>query len=136
MIDERPSGARLSAALLAAAVAAPAPLALILTFSEPAAILGALLMVTLFGFPIALVHAALLGLPAYLLMRRRWRLRWWHAVPAGALIGALPSLLLWGDTQSALLLFACGALGGLIFWLVARTPSPQENADELRQTFT
>ena len=136
MIDERPSGARLAAALLAAAVAAPAPLALILTFSEPAAILGALLMVTLFGFPIALVHAALLGLPAYLWMRRRWRLGWWHAVPAGGVIGALPSFLLWGDARTALLLFACGALGGLIFWLVARTPRPLESADELRQTFT
>jgi hypothetical protein len=136
MIDERPSGARLAAALVAAAAAAPAPLALMLSFSEPAAVLGALLMVTLFGFPVALVHAALLGLPAYLLMRRRWRLRWWHAVPAGGVIGALPSYVLWRDGESALLLLACGAVGGLTFWLVARTPHPQDSAEELRQTFT
>lgn len=136
MIDERPSGARLTAALLAAAVAAPSPLALVLTFSAPEAVLPALLMVTLFGFPIALVHAALLGLPAYFLMRRRWRLDWWRAVPAGGVIGALPSFVLWREGVTSLLLFACGALGGLIFWLVARTPRSHEDADELRETFT
>ena len=136
MIDEPPSAGRLAIALLAAAVAAPAPLALMLTFSAPEAVLPALLVVVLFGFPIALAHAALLGLPAYFLMRRRWRLRWWLAVPAGGVIGALPSFVLWRDGVTSLMLFACGALGGLVFWLVARTPRLDEDAEELRQTFT
>jgi hypothetical protein len=128
MIEERPSGALLWGALLTAAAVAPLPFALMQTFSDPESILGALFLAVLFGFPIALVHAGLLGVPAYLLMRRRWPLKWWNAVPAGAMIGGLPAYLLWQDGKAALLFAACGAVGGLTFWFMARTPRQQNGA--------
>ena len=129
MTGERPSGASLLGALLTAAAVAPLPFVLMMTLSDPEAILGALLMAALFGFPLALLHGALLGMPAYFLMRRRWPLGWWNAVPAGAVIGGVPSYVLWQDAKVALLFATCGAVGGLTFWYMARTPRQQVGAD-------
>ena len=81
---------------------------------------------------IALAHQLLLGLPPYLLVRRHWQLRWWSAMIAGALIGAVPVnlffLLSSGHDRSFLVLvfwlasfFAgSGAVAGLAFWVAVR----------------
>ncbi|RYY43805.1 MAG: hypothetical protein EOP59_07320 [Sphingomonadales bacterium] len=83
------------------------------------------------GIPLALLHALLLGLPAYLLLSRRWRFRWWHGLVGGALVAALPigSMIVWselaahsnaadiaGIARVLLYLGLCGAVGGFVFW--------------------
>jgi hypothetical protein len=80
------------------------------------------------GFVLAFLHTGLLGLPLYLLLSLKWRLRWWSAVLGGAVVGAAPFALL---TSAALLsdhtgemlravgwVAAYGALGGLVFFAV------------------
>jgi ABC-type tungstate transport system substrate-binding protein len=73
------------------------------------------------GVQIALLHAVLVGLPAYLLLSRRGRVRWWHAGLGGALIGGVPLGLFFisGGVESALVLGLAGLVGGLVFWAVA-----------------
>jgi hypothetical protein len=81
-----------------------------------------------FGFPIAFLLAFAFGLPAYLLLARYHRLRWWSATAAGALIGTLPGMVLLCFTQGstaeavgiAQFTAGCGALGGLAFWAILR----------------
>lgn len=46
------------------------------------------------AFIFALAHAVLLGLPFYILLRRRGRPRWWMALVGGFGVGALPIALL------------------------------------------
>ena len=88
-----------------------------------------LLTITLpLGFVIAFLHTAVLGLPLYLLLSRKWRLRWWSAALGGALVGATPFGLMMGaaslsDGGGAALgaiawTGAYGALGGLAFFAI------------------
>jgi len=85
-----------------------------------------LLYALVFGFPLAFGHALLLGLPAYLWLERRYRLRWWNAMGAGAVIGALPSFFwigpmsAWDGIVPLLILGASGVGGGLVFWAALR----------------
>jgi hypothetical protein len=121
---EAPSRARVGVAGLAAAAAAPVPLAVgmlvgVAGGGELAAIL-LLPLIMLVGLPIALLHVVLLGLPLYLALRRRWRIGWPFSTLAGAVIGSLPMALLW-DPASALVVGGLGGLaGGFAFWWVLR----------------
>ena len=146
MIGAHPSGSRLGAALVVASLASVAAAWLgILTEAPWETAFGLLFLVFLFGTPIALLHALLFGLPAYLALRERWPLRRGIAALAGLVIGALPTALLSLDPgyefyqqgQQVLvldgyytpagwlsLLYGAamsglyGVVGGLAFWLV------------------
>ena len=55
------------------------------------------------SFIVALVHAAGLGLPAYLVLRRLRLTAWWISLVAGFAIGSLPHAVLafpWGGSPS------------------------------------
>jgi hypothetical protein len=95
------------------------------------------------GYPPAIV----LGVPAYLLLRNRLSPHFWLAMLAGGIIAALPWVALallppaasyaevgqcvsvidgkhtwcgfWESAKFASIVFALGALGGLVFWLCA-----------------
>jgi hypothetical protein len=84
----------------------------------------------LFGYPATL----LLGLPAYLALRRRMRLTPLRCALAGAVIGGAPLLLIFAANLAAsgfstrdlddivipaLGATAAGALGGVVFWAFA-----------------
>ena len=84
-------------------------------------------MVFVFGLMIAALHVLILGAPLYLLLRRRGPVRWTTALVAGAAIGALPFILLFGRNAggddsiwfgAAALLGMCGALA--FSWTVKR----------------
>ena len=47
------------------------------------------------AFALALVHATALGLPAFLLVKRRGLTHWWVSLLGGFAIGALPYSVLW-----------------------------------------
>lgn len=148
MSRERHSVPRLmvacAAAALVAVAAAFAFLLLSFTLNEASQIA---LIFLILGFPIALLHVLLLGLPAYAILRERWPLRWWNAAIAGFAIGVLPFGIFTFDpsaeflqagqivfveggqyTQAGWLNYlqglavagAFGIAGGLAFWLVLR----------------
>ncbi len=118
-----PSPLRVGAGCLAAAGAASAPTILL----GPAVILALPV-----GFVIASLHMLLIGLPAYLVMRRYWAIDWGHAVLAGAVIGAAPITLWawasWGGDGGpifsgwTLVLALLGMLGGAAFRAVIGPP--------------
>jgi hypothetical protein len=106
---------------------------------------GWVVLAILFGLPIALFHAFVFGLPIYMRLRRRWRLRWWSAMLGGFLVGGLPLILLslpallsapvlpdglpvtlyvpplWWRLLLAIVEAGLpGLVGGLTFWLVLR----------------
>ncbi|WP_162806512.1 hypothetical protein [Sphingosinicella terrae] len=105
--------------LLAAATVAPiaGSLWFFVAFPDFEAVIEILPIVWLFGFPIALLHAALIGLPAYALLRRRVQPAWWRACLGGSMIGAGPMLLIVPDFGSLLLGATSGFAGGLAFWI-------------------
>jgi len=83
---------------------------------------------------IALLHAAVLGVPALLLLRHLERLKLLYVLFVAFAIGALPLPILliitrgfdWTVGWYATIALACGslgALGGLTWWLVAGVPS-------------
>jgi hypothetical protein len=99
-------------------------------------------MVAPFAFVIALAHAAALGWPFYVVLRR---VGWANAatiVAGGAIVGVFPiTALLWvlngqhGGAHEispivwaliALFLSANGAVGSLAFWIVMRPPTRKE----------
>ena len=125
---------RLVAALLAAAATAPMPLAIVLGASAPEMGVMLLLAITLFGFPVALLHVLLLALPVYLLFRRWWHIDWWNSALAGFVIGGLPAGLASSPWQTLAAASACGVAGGLMFWFVLK-PQRIDRADQLRETF-
>lgn len=130
---ERAPFGKVMGALLVAAIAAPLAGGLIFSFLLGRTIFdgfGAIPFVLVYalvlGFPIALILALGLGLPAFLWLERRYRIRWWSAAIAGAVVGALP-MALWNlraltDEGVGILLFigASGAVGGLVFWAALR----------------
>lgn len=115
MGEGTPSIGRVGGALLLASVAAAAPTIL----------LGPLVVIAFpIGFVIAMVHAVVLGLPVYLLLRRYRMLGWIPVGLAGFGIGATPVglLSLDGATRASADVFwivglfgLFGALGALIF---------------------
>lgn len=83
--------------------------------------LGFAVFAFLFGIPIALVAILIMALPAYLLMRRHWYVRWWNAGLSGAVIGSVGGSLLGGSEMSGIVQMAlAGLVGGLAFWAVVR----------------
>lgn len=145
-----PTGRETARAAIVAALAAVAAAALpgLLQLPLETAARWVLLGV-LFGMPIALLHAFAVGLPLYLTVRRRWRLRWWSAAVGGFLTGAVPLLLLrsfagpgfdfymagttvlveqgrytwagwWGLLAGSVWTGLAGLLGGISFWLMLR----------------
>ena len=99
---------------------------------------GAFVSVLMVSMVIAFLHIWLLGLPLYLFVARRWKLRWWNTALAGCTVGALPIAVLIApmlDRNSARELLpwvawagAYGTLAGLAFFAVLqigarRTPT-------------
>ena len=93
---------------------------------------GALFMAQPWLLPIGLAvgypSELIVGLPAFLVMRRRQWLGWWQFVLAGILcaipavfgywfVGSVPHLQEF-DAVAALALCGGGALGGAVFWLL------------------
>jgi hypothetical protein len=104
-----------------AATVVPAALgALVAPIVEPGGDVAALAAgVFFFGMVIAALHVFILGVPLYLLLRRRGPVHWTTVAAAGLAIGALPAGLLGGPyplggdflwVASAALLGLCGAL--------------------------
>lgn len=88
-------------------------------------VLGALFLVG-FMAPYAYLAMLVVGVPAYVLLRRFGGLRLWELLLAGA---AVATVLAPADTTAparALILFvAAGAASGLVFWLFVREePGP------------
>lgn len=95
---------------------------------------------TIIGAPIALLHVVPIGMPVYAFTVRRWPLRWWSAALGGVLVGIVPTALvalvmvsiqaasgeeaIIESMRLALWLLAwfglAGLAGGLTFWLFAR----------------
>ena|SRR5688572_28986251 len=92
----------------------------------------------LVGGAVAYVSALLFGLPAYLLMKRRGKLRAWQIV----LIGALCGLPFWvisefpfasayfrnQGLQNLILYLIAGGTAGLVFWAITRPSAPSNSA--------
>jgi hypothetical protein len=114
MYDETPSIGKLAGALLLASAAA----------ASPTILLGPLVVIAFpIGFVIAMLHALVLGFPAYLLLRRH---RLLGAIPvalAGFGIGAVPVGLLSLDGapivsgEGLWIIGLFGMLGALVFRL-------------------
>ena len=143
--NELPTASEAGRAAFAAAAAAAAGVALsgVLQLPRETAA-GWVVLSLLFGLPIALFHAFVFGLPIYMSLRRRWRLRWWNATLGGFLVSALPLTLLslpallaapvpddlpvtlygpplwWRLTLANVEAGLPGLVGGLTFWLVLR----------------
>jgi hypothetical protein len=94
------------------------------------------------AFAVALVHAVALGLPAFLILKRRRLTQWWVSLLGGFVVGALPYAVLalpWTSPQPELVaahivppftwlrygavaggLGLLGLAGGIAAWLVWR----------------
>ena len=84
------------------------------------------------GYFLAYPSALVLGIPAYLVVRRFTAVRWWHAAIGGALC-AVPAWLMFGqaaysDVREAaeafnlMLMGVSGLISGVLFWLVISWP--------------
>jgi hypothetical protein len=133
MREPAPFGKVMGASLVASIAAAVLAGAIVwLSFASQGAVaalpvLPAILLYALIlGFPLAFGHALLLGLPAYLWLARRYQVRWWHAMGAGAVIGIVPATFWIGPASAREVIFipsvigASGAGGGLVFWAALR----------------
>ena len=138
--EERPTAGRVMLGFLVAAFASvAAEIVLIATIAGAEmtleSVLGFSIFVFLFGVPVALVAIVVLALPAYLLMRRRWHVRWWNAALTGFIVGMVPGVLLGAETSwEALQLGLAGLVGGLAFWaMVRQRPThPRIDAESFR----
>jgi len=129
MDEAHPPLGQVLAAGFVAAFAAVTPFAAFVAWAAPNQAIGLLAGAYLFGMPLALLHAFLLGLPAYHLLRSKWALTWGRSALGGLIVGAIPTTLLSGlvtDFQpdvlwTAIFPGALGALGGLAFraWIGA-----------------
>lgn len=129
-------------ALAGASIAAswPGMLALPFVFDAPG-----LLFVPLTSFAIAFAHGLVLGLPLYLVLKRRGSANWWLAAFAGTCIGTVPALTFtaidylqnpsnyqphsagWTTASGALWMFGfLGLCGGLTFFVIASGDSEAE----------
>jgi hypothetical protein len=120
--------------VLAFAVA-PAVAALVFSFLQPAyaglpsladRIYKTFLNVALVG---AYPSAIIIGLPAFFILRsRQERPTAWFCALTGAWVASLPLVPFFGLTIPMAEIAAAGALGGLVFWVVAAAGSPQLTA--------
>ncbi len=137
--DERPTAGRVILGFLVAAFAAVAAEVVLLasiagTDMTLDSVLGFSIFVFLFGVPIALIAILVVAVPAYLLMRRHWHVRWWNAALAGFIVGMVPGVLLGAGTSlEALQVGLAGLVGGLAFWAIVRRPrQPRFDAETFR----
>ena len=137
--EERPSAGRVLIGFLVSAFAAVTAVSVLLGIAAgdgatPDAVLGFGIFVFLFGVPIAFIAILLLALPAYLLMRRHWHVRWWNAALTGFIVGMVPGMLLGAGTSwEALQIGLAGLVGGLAFWGIVRERPAHARIDP--QTF-
>lgn len=134
-VEERPTAGRVILGFLVAAFAAVAATAVLIASNAGSdmtveGVLGFSIFVFLFGVPIALIAIVALALPAYLLMRRHWHVRWWNAALTGLIVGMVPGMLLGAGTSwEALQIGLAGLAGGLAFWAVVRERPPRPRID-------
>ena len=115
MAEEPPTLGRLLTAGFVAAAASVAPVAAFMAmadYRQPDLVLIAFL----FGMPVALLHAYLVGLPFYVVLREKWPLTWPRALLGGFLVGSAPAgvaaMLLVGPHPDMVWIAAApGALG-------------------------
>jgi hypothetical protein len=73
----------------------------------------------------AAAATVLLGLPAFLILRKLKLVAWWSSLGGGALVGAVTDVAVTSgrvnDIQSLLRFATLGAIAGLAFWLVWRS---------------
>ena len=125
-VEERPPAGRVLIGFLVAAFAAVTVFMIMVVInsgeeSSAGAVLGLIIFGLLFGIPIAGMAILILALPAYLLLRTRWHVRWWNAALAGFLVAMAPGVLLGGGTSlEALGVGLAGLVGGLAFWGIVR----------------
>jgi hypothetical protein len=129
----KPSHDRVVLALGAAILAGAAPALSMALVLLPAALL------------VAGAHATVLGLPAYLLLRRWVAIGWGLSIMSGAILGALPAgsyaifCTLWPpkgigvDAEAALwpmvlMCGVCGMIAGAVFRLTLGPPEPDFEA--------
>ena len=89
MNDAQPVGRLLMAGFVAAA-ASVAPVAVFMAMADFRQ-LDLVAIAFLFGMPLALLHAYLIGLPFYVVLREKWALTWPRALLGGFLVGAVPA---------------------------------------------
>ena len=106
-----------------------------LAIESPLGGVGLALVILLFGFVVALLHVLLLALPAYLALRRWWRLRWWNSALAGFVIGTLPLAAMNGAWDGLAVTGICGVVGGLTFWAVLRGGTRGRDHPDFGETF-
>lgn len=116
---------RFVAAIFLAPLAAVGVETIFFTIDLPSINFAAFLFVMMLGYAVAFLHMLILGAPLFLVLGRRWRLRWRNAALCGGLVGAAPiAVLVFPDTFSALVaVCACsGAAAGLAFRAVIGAP--------------
>lgn len=90
MADSQPPLAQLLGAGFLAAVASVAPVAAFMAIADPRQP-DLIAIAFLFGMPIALLHAYLIGLPFFVVLSEKWALTWPRALLGGFLVGAAPT---------------------------------------------
>lgn len=124
--EERPTAGRVILGFVAAAFAAVAAAIVLLASAAGGgmtieSVLGFAIFAFLFGVPIAFIAILVMALPAYLLMRRNWHVRWWNAALTGFIVGGVAGSLLGGsDPATVLQMSMAGSAGGLAFWGLVR----------------
>lgn len=107
-------------------------------------VLESIVLLAAYALLLSYVFSYGLGLPLYLLLRRRVRLTWPAVSAAGALVGYLPSYA-WAAVHAAsddpvsrivsaeigVAAFVPGALAGTAFWLLLRAARDQAQAGHI-----
>ena len=135
MTEDPPGAGRVVAAFLFAGGVAPLPFTVYVALQAEAPDLTTLVVVVVLGIPVAMLHILLLAFPAWLVVRRRWRVGWLNSSLFGLVIGTVPGALLGSDLPALAGLAASGTFGGLVFWLMLRPPRTQAPPAGLRRTF-
>lgn len=82
------------------------------------------LVTFLFVFPLSLAVVAIVGFPAFLVLRRFAPGRWWWVLPVGFLLGLLVVVVVFWPAmprpQSVVYFGTIGAGSALAFWLIWR----------------
>lgn len=122
--DETPAppGQVLSAGFMASVASAAAFAAFVFAqdLSAPSSLAIGLFLGSLF---VGLLHALVIGIPAYLLLREKWPLTWGRSLVGGFAVGGLPWGLFalslgspWAEVAFTVgLVGTAGAIGGLAF---------------------
>ena len=79
----------------------------------------------------AAILAMLIALPSFLLLRRLGLVRWWTALAIGCVVGVVGSFVV--NAQTAIEIsevVVAGGIGGLVFWLIARSDLRPNNSLE------